>query len=127
MYADIQGHTVAGGTLPPHIVISTQRPDLLVELTVPFETNVDDAHKRKVERYETLIQDIRESRYEVTFEGVEIGSRGHVDKANKNRLKNILKQCNCENVKCREFVQELGKLALIASFVILYSTWPDVE
>ena len=84
---------------------------------MPFETNVDDAHKRKVERYETLIQDIRESGYEVTFEAVEIGLRGHVDKANKNRLKDILKQCNCENVKCREFVQELGKLALIASFV----------
>ena len=142
VYADIQGHTVAGGTLPPHIVISTQRPDLvavwedekhilLVELTVPFETNVDDAHKRKVERYEMLIQDIRESGYEVTFEAVEIGSRGHVDKANKNRLKDILKQCNCENVKSREFVQELGKLALIASFVIFYSRhdqmWNDVQ
>ena len=29
VYADIQEHTVAGGTLPPHIVITTQRPDLV--------------------------------------------------------------------------------------------------
>ena len=142
VYADIQGNTVAGGTLPPHIVISTQRPDLVViweetkkilvcELTVPFETNIDDAHKRKIDRYESLVHDIRQSEYEVTFEAVEIGQRGYVDKANKTRIKNILKLCKCSSVKSREFIKELSKLALTTSFVIFYSRkdqlWDGVQ
>ena len=64
VYADIQGNTVAGGTLPPHIVISTQRPDLVViweetkkilvcELTVPFKTNIDEGGGGGKGRYQT--------------------------------------------------------------------------
>ena len=103
----------------------------MCELTVPFETNIDDAHKRKIDRYESLVHDIRQSEYEVTFEAVEIGQRGYVDKANKTRIKNILKLCKCSSVKSREFIKELSKLALTTSFVIFYSRkdqlWDGVQ
>ena len=42
-----------GGTFPADIMITTQRPDivivhvLLVELTVPFTRNIEDANIRK--------------------------------------------------------------------------------
>ena len=63
VYLDIDGHSVAGGTIPPHILVTAQRPDLvviweepkkilLIELTVPFESNIPDTHKTKIERYE---------------------------------------------------------------------------
>ena len=85
----------------------------------------------KLKEYETLVLDIRQARYEVIFEAVEIGQRGQVDKANKTRLKNILKLCECSSVKFREFTNELSKLALIASFVIFYSRkdklWDGVQ
>ena len=58
MYADLYGHSVNGGTLPPHIAITASRPDLviinnadttiwLLELTVSFQSNFDAAHTRK--------------------------------------------------------------------------------
>ena len=60
IYADIEHHKINGGTIPSNIVPTGQRPDLLivetleegtkislVELTVPFERNIDAAIKRK--------------------------------------------------------------------------------
>jgi len=51
IYADISGYTIGGGTIPPNILTTSQRPDLviinnntkrilIVELTIPFETNM---------------------------------------------------------------------------------------
>ena len=106
MYCDIGGQTIAGGTIPPHILVTNQRPDLVVvwddpkqilvmELTVPFESNISDAHKRKIERYEKLIRDLGEVGYNVTYEAIEVGQRGLVDKENKTRIKRILGKCGC--------------------------------
>ena len=59
MYIDIQGHKINGGTLPPDIVVTSNRPDivlvdrdnkeiLLAELTCPFETNIDNNSFRNI-------------------------------------------------------------------------------
>ena len=69
VYADLEGSTIAGGYIPYHILTSPQRPYIvlygeeqkeimIVELTVPFETNTTDAKKRKQDRYATLISDL---------------------------------------------------------------------
>ena len=90
------------GALSPHILVTNQRPDivvlwddpkelLLIELTVPFECNISDAHKRKQDRYEALVHDLNETKYDVTYEAIEVGQRGLINKENKTRLKNILK------------------------------------
>ena len=60
MYADIEGAKVNGGTIPPHIMATTYRPDLviinenttpttvlLVELSIPFTRNIEAANTRK--------------------------------------------------------------------------------
>ena len=73
VYCDIGGQTIAGGTIPPHILVTNKSPDLvivwedpkqilLIELTVPFESNITDAHKRKIDRYKALVQDLNETR-----------------------------------------------------------------
>ena len=76
IYADIEGAKVNGGTIPADIMITTQRPDivivnsnttptsvLLVELTVPFTRNIEAANIRKRQRYENLASDIEENGY----------------------------------------------------------------
>ena len=62
IYADLDGHKVNGGTIPPHITVTSSRCDLviidsssspstvyLLELTVCFERlgNMEAAYKRK--------------------------------------------------------------------------------
>ena len=141
LYLDLEGYSVAGGTIPPHILVTSQRPDLvvvwedmkkilLVELTVPFETNVQDAHDRKCERYKDLLSDLRETEYSVFYEAIEIGARGHVSKENKTRLKIIIDMCKCD-IRPRNFISDISKHALLSSFVIFYSRkdqhWEKVQ
>ena len=66
VYADLEGYKVAGGTIPPHILTTSSRPDLVVsnaekkelhvyELTCPFDAkeNIAAARKRKLKRYQS--------------------------------------------------------------------------
>ena len=103
IYADLEGHSIAGGTIPPHILTTSQRPDIvivleeskeivIVELTVPFETNVEEAHRRKVDKYSSMVQDIQEMGYTVSLYAVEVGVRGLLSTDNKHRMKQLLKK-----------------------------------
>ena len=58
MYADIDGMTSSGGTIPAYILPTSQPPDLflynekakkaiIAELTVSFEPNIPKAHEIK--------------------------------------------------------------------------------
>ena len=74
VFADLDGFKVNGTTIPANIIATTKRPDLVVietterkehvklfELTVPFEQNIEQAMLRKVERYDSLQREIRDS------------------------------------------------------------------
>ena len=50
----------------------------LVELTVPFEDNLEDARLRKDERYEQLVDDCREAGRTAWHSPIEVGCRGFV-------------------------------------------------
>ena len=141
IYTDLEGHSIAGGTVPPHILTTSLRPDLvilreeekdihIVELTVPFETNLDNAHQRKVEKYNAITRDIQEKGYTVTFYAIEVGARGLVDRNNKHRLKQILKTTSSK-IRPTEFFQTLSKLAILSSFSIFYArkerAWGEVR
>ena len=69
LFSDIGGYTTTGGTLPVDVIVSKLKPDMvfynkkdntihLVELTVPFETNIQKAHDRKAQKYRDLVSDI---------------------------------------------------------------------
>ena len=47
--------------------------DSLIELTVPFQSNITDAHKIKIDRYKALVQDFNETDYDTTYEAIEVG------------------------------------------------------
>jgi hypothetical protein len=68
MYVDLDKNVKGISTIPTDIVITNQRPDLvcidrcnkciyILELTVPFETNFENAHQYKCQRYSSLITD----------------------------------------------------------------------
>ena len=141
IYVDLEGSSIAGGTIPPHILTTNQRPDLviineesleltIVELTVPFETNLDDAHTRKTDKYSGLVQDIREKGYTVSFFAVEVGVRGLVSRDNKHRQKQILKKSG-SLTRPPDLFQSLSKHAVLSSFTIFYArkqqSWGDVQ
>ena len=97
IYADIEGASINGGTVPPDIMVTTQRPDMvivnttpptvyLVELTCPFTRNIEAANRRKRERYQFLTTDIKEAGYQCMNMPFEFGSRGHVTRQNRITL-----------------------------------------
>ena len=70
-FVDIEGHqTNSGGTLPPDIIVSILKPDIVIveqklksvfifELTVPGETRIQEAHRIKTEKYWHFKNDIK--------------------------------------------------------------------
>ena len=129
IYADIVGAKVNGGTVPPEIIITSQRPNLviinknttpstvfLVELTCPFTRNIRAANTRKRARYEFLAADIKEAGYTCMNIPFEIGSRGHVTLSNRNTLLQI---CHVTGVKkIQQVIRNCSKLVLLGSYII---------
>ena len=73
--------------LPHHIVRSQQRPDIvlwaeslkriiLVELTVPWVENMEEAYERKMDRYESLRAEYEERGWSCHVTPIEVGCRG---------------------------------------------------
>ena len=74
-------------TFPLHIALTDLRPDIvwwndstkqvtLLELTIPFDTLLEDAARRKQAKYQDLVDSVEESGYTVTLVTVEVGARG---------------------------------------------------
>ena len=70
-------------TVPPDIVVTSLRPDIcivdrksknviLLELTVPYESNVIPAQDRKTQRYAPLVADIESSGFGCSLHTVEL-------------------------------------------------------
>ena len=69
IYADLPGYDFNGGTIPPDILTTTSRPDIvfveretkeikLFELTCLFENNIDSANTTKFDKYKDLKNDL---------------------------------------------------------------------
>ena len=69
---------------------------MLVELTISYETNFDDAAERKEVKYEELITGARASGYDTELITLEVGSRGVINPAGFKRLKQTLNICSTD-------------------------------
>ena len=86
-YSDILGHQAPhGGTIPPNILVTRLRPDIVVikealkevvvfELTCPWDSNIDRSHTYKEEKYASLIADLSRD-FKVNSFSVEVSVRG---------------------------------------------------
>ena len=109
-------------TLIPDICVYWQdtKKLTLIELSVPFETNVTKAHNYKESKYAHLVTDLESKGYKVKLHAIEIGSRGHITPQNKTRLKSILKEFG-KPITFKLFRDTISKLSVISSVTIYYA------
>ena len=113
-HSDLEGWKVGGGSIPPEIVVTSQRPDLvildkrktqteihLVELTVPFDTveGIERARERKSERYAALASNISEQGLKCHLHTLEIGTRGYISPRNRRTITHLCKIAGERKVK----------------------------
>ena len=139
VYADIEGfRTNAGGTIPPEVLITTDRPDLVIvdeenkkvktfELTVPHISNIEKRHELKTNKYQYLENESND--YSIKTEAFEVEIRGYISKENKKIIKEIYKLCSTKDTH-KEFQQKISKLAINGSSYIYMSRsqkeWADL-
>ena len=139
IYCDLSDATKAAGTtIPPEILPTQQRPDLvlinegsksiiIIELSVPFEQNIHKAHEYKENKYASLVHDLQEQGYDTNLFCVEIGSRGLISNSNKLALNSIF--CSLSPNKkspkqvFNKFLKSLSQCAMIHSYYIFYSKY----
>ena len=113
-------------TIPIDIYLTNLRPDLVVidrenksviilELTVPFETNFANAQERKCLKYSSVISGLEEAGFKCSFYSLEIGSRGIAAHGTCSTLRKI---CRSTKKETRDFVYSIVKVALKCSYVI---------
>ena len=135
VYADLDGHKVNGSTLPPNIMVTSSRPDLvlvdsstqphtvyLFELTICFEKpgNMEAANQRKYDRYTALCSDIQDAGFTCKNIPFEVGSRGHLTLENRSRLSIMHKLCKPKS-NFTTFWKKVSKTSLVCSYSIYLS------
>ena len=89
LFSDMPGYQAPhGGTIPPHILVTAIKPDIVIvssvsqevivfELTCPWDANLVRSHNFKAEKYAPLIADLSQ-RFVVSFSAVEVSARGQI-------------------------------------------------
>ena len=139
VYCDISGLDLNGGTIPPDILVTQSRPDLvllnrhekiicLLELTCSFERNSEAAFLRKSLRYAALKNDLEDKGFKCLLIPFEVGSRGHIRRATKS---NIFNTFLTMKIAAKPFhcIKNMAKLSLLSSYTIFHAytqpTWRD--
>ena len=137
MYADIPKYWLNGSTIPPDVLCTLLRPDMIfldrklkkiimLELTCSFERNIDAANIRKKTKYQDLKEDLEIAGFHVTLLPFEIGSRGQVTKRNRIALENTFKVNNIK-LRTKQVYKNMSKIALLCSYSIFHAqsqpTW----
>ena len=130
LYSDLNGFQAPhGGVIPPHIVTTALRPDVFVinesariiailELTCPWERNIQRDHEYKEQKYAPLVADLA-CDFRVYQFSLEVSARGLITKENKARLKAfLLRVCDVGNNDMKKLVSFCSKASLLASFSI---------
>ena len=137
VYCYLLGTTkIAGTTIPPDIIPTKQRPDLvfvndssktivIFELTVPFEQNIEAAHVKKSNKYSGLTSDLQEQGYDAKLICFEVGSRGMISHTNKCRLQSIFPTLFSKPMKraASKLLKSISKRAISCSYSIFYSKY----
>ena len=96
LLADVNGKLV----FPQHISVTTLRPDMvmwsdasqqvhLIELTVPWEDNLEEAYERKKLKYDALRDECVRKGWSCNVLPVEMGYRGYIGRSLSAYLRNI--------------------------------------
>jgi hypothetical protein len=83
----------------------------MLELTVPSESGVTDAHTRKQEKYAELVESCRSAQWKVLLRPVEVGVLGHI-------AVSMQKTCSEMGIWCKDLKEALSETALRCSYAI---------
>jgi hypothetical protein len=128
LFSDLFGHTAGNGNVfPPRIIVTAQKPDLvlidenakeifIMELTCPWDLNVEKSHIYKEQRYASLVADLSLN-FKVSLFCIEVSVRGQISKSNRNRLKSfLLLATGKKRVESVGFINNVSKAALLSSY-----------
>ena len=127
VYSDIPGFTVGGGSIPPELCITAQKPDIVIEdkknkvihlfeLTVPLARNIETRHIEKSNRYAHFLTDMRND-YTCLVTAFEIGSLGYISPRNHSSLYTLHKFLK-PGIKLTLFKKNLSALSVYSSYYI---------
>jgi hypothetical protein len=108
---------------PPNVVVTSLCPDItviseslknivLLELTVPWDTNIPKQHALKTNKYADLCASIRMRGYTCQFYAVEVGARGLTAKS----MYTFLKDLGLGRKKINSFLNRISKTAVNSSY-----------
>ena len=139
VYSDLPGYTTpAGGSIPADLLVTPLKPDLVIidiknmtvevaELTCPWETRIEVAHKLKTEKYSHFVTDINQD-FKTTLTCFEVGSRGLVSRENRDRIRRLHKYTD-KSVKLKKFIQNISYISILSSYYIYIArnepSWTD--
>jgi hypothetical protein len=139
VFADLPNFWLNGGTIPPDILPRGLQPDLvlinrkekkieLLELTCSFETSIERANIRKTKSYNDLKSDLLKEGWKATLVPFEIGSRGLVNKRNRESLIAVMKR-NRIKLRHTQLFKDLSKISLLCSYSLVQAhcgpSWQD--
>ena len=102
---------------PDLVIRSKEKASIyLVELTVPFETTIEDAAMRKRERYSELLQECSKMAKVAKLITVEVGSRGLINLKSFQNLYSALEAPPAKD--CHKLEAEVVKTTLLHSHLI---------
>ena len=90
----------------------------IMELTVPFETNIEERNRQKSDKYASLVSDI--DTLEPHLTAFEVGSRGYITPENKTRLRKIYKLSKT-SISFKSFLMDISNLAISSSYYLFLS------
>ena len=108
------------------VVTTTQRPELTVwspdnkqviimELTVPWEENIEKAEERKEERYADLIATCKDKGWKTEYYHLAVGCRGYVD----NKIPKLFRsRFRFQSNKIKRMIKDLQEAAERSSLFI---------
>ena len=110
MFADLEGCSTSGGTIPADTLLTNSRPDTisidrrctpakvtLLELTVPWDSAMNFDSYRTRDRYEFLALDIESRGCKCNNMPLEIWCRGVINQRNRNIFFPL---CQSFNIRC---------------------------
>ena len=116
-----EGNMYGGSTISPNLLVTSKTPDLvieeeeavtIVELTIPFEPNLEARHRDKSLKYESFTTAITTKKCTVLC--VEIGSRGLVCPRNKITLKKLYNLSN-KKISSKDIIFTCSSLSAVSS------------
>ena len=103
---------------PPDLCETRLRPDIIlrsnsirqlviIELTVPWEDNLQEAHEYKAAKYADLVESVKAKGWQVVYHPVEVGARGFP----ASSLRRLFIEAGLSSLRCKQAIRAISSSA----------------